>query len=409
MKKVGILTFHRAHNYGAFLQCYALSNKIRRENPGTTVEVIDAEAKAMADYYSTSLIDMVFSRANIKARNLRGMLSSAKQFAIRELHDPKYLQRKRQQAELFIGEQKHLQRSEERITTADTDAFLDMIERQGYDAVVVGSDAVFNDYQTHQPNPFYLSEKVTAKKLSYAASSYGFPYRDQPEDLKAKATASLKDFAYLGVRDGETERYMEYLGVGNVHHTPDPSMFFPMDEIRTEEMLAELTGLLKSHGIDTSKEVYAVMGGNWLGQIAREIIGPDKQLVAIYAQNKYADAYIHDLRPLQWACVFKLFRMTFTSFFHGTIFSLLNDTPTFTVEDKSPYAKQYVTKTRDLLNRIGLSDYYYTLNDGDISKELRAHYEDLLANDQTERIRHALSEERKHYASFDAALKEALK
>ena len=409
MKKVGILTFHRAHNYGAFLQCYALSNKIRADNADIEVEVIDAESKVMADFYSYGLLDMMFGRLNMQSGNVRRMLSFAKQFAIKEFHDPSYMFRKRQQGKLFVDELKHLQLSSERITTNDTIAFHDMIEQQGYDAVVVGSDAVFNDDQMHQPNPFYLSNRITTKKLSYAASSYGFSYREQPEKHNAYVRDSLKEFSFLGVRDAETERYMEYLGLNNVHHTPDPSMFFPIDSIRTDAVMEELTGLLKSHGIDTEKEIYAVMGGNWLGNIARELIGPDKQLVAIYAQNKYANSYIHNLSPLQWSCVFKLFKMTFTSFFHGTIFSLLNGTPTFTVEEKSLYGKQYVTKTRDLLNRLGLDDYYFTLNDGDISKALNEHYEDMYNNDQTKRIREALCEERKHYIVFDEALKEALR
>ena len=37
--KVGILTFHRAHNYGAVLQCYALQEILKRK--GHTVQIID--------------------------------------------------------------------------------------------------------------------------------------------------------------------------------------------------------------------------------------------------------------------------------------------------------------------------------------------------------------------------------
>ena len=37
--KIGILTFHYAHNYGAMLQAYALSMKLR--SLGHCVEIID--------------------------------------------------------------------------------------------------------------------------------------------------------------------------------------------------------------------------------------------------------------------------------------------------------------------------------------------------------------------------------
>ena len=39
--KIGILTFHRPINYGAFLQSYALSNQIKRCFPESTVEIVD--------------------------------------------------------------------------------------------------------------------------------------------------------------------------------------------------------------------------------------------------------------------------------------------------------------------------------------------------------------------------------
>ena len=39
MKKIGILTFHRAYNYGAVLQCYALQQYLKKQ--GADVYVID--------------------------------------------------------------------------------------------------------------------------------------------------------------------------------------------------------------------------------------------------------------------------------------------------------------------------------------------------------------------------------
>ena len=39
--KLGILTFHKSINYGAFMQCYALSQRLQRDFPQIEVEVID--------------------------------------------------------------------------------------------------------------------------------------------------------------------------------------------------------------------------------------------------------------------------------------------------------------------------------------------------------------------------------
>ena len=47
--KVGILTFHRAHNYGAVLQCYALQETLKRM--GHDVQVIDYAQPWIEEFY----------------------------------------------------------------------------------------------------------------------------------------------------------------------------------------------------------------------------------------------------------------------------------------------------------------------------------------------------------------------
>ena len=48
--KIGILTFHRAHNYGAVLQCYALQETLKRM--GHDVQVIDYLQPWIEDFYN---------------------------------------------------------------------------------------------------------------------------------------------------------------------------------------------------------------------------------------------------------------------------------------------------------------------------------------------------------------------
>ena len=43
--KIGILTFHRACNYGGALQCFALAKKLN--TMGYNVEVVDYRSKAI--------------------------------------------------------------------------------------------------------------------------------------------------------------------------------------------------------------------------------------------------------------------------------------------------------------------------------------------------------------------------
>ena len=52
MKKIGILTFHKAANYGAVLQAYALENAIAERSEKIEVEIIDYYCKKIEDSYA---------------------------------------------------------------------------------------------------------------------------------------------------------------------------------------------------------------------------------------------------------------------------------------------------------------------------------------------------------------------
>ena len=51
-------------------------------------------------------------------------------------------------------------------------------------------------------------------------------------------------------------------------------------------------------------------------EFVKEKYGDKIQLVAVYEPNKYADFYLNDLTPYEWAKVFSLFNVTLTHFFH---------------------------------------------------------------------------------------------
>lgn len=55
--KIGILTFHRAHNYGAVLQCYAMQEILRRM--GHDVQVVDYRQPWIEDFYKVFSINML--------------------------------------------------------------------------------------------------------------------------------------------------------------------------------------------------------------------------------------------------------------------------------------------------------------------------------------------------------------
>lgn len=64
--KIGLLTFHRAHNFGAVLQCYALQEVIK--NLGFDVDVIDYREPYTENYYRIFRLDIFSSIPSLKGK-----------------------------------------------------------------------------------------------------------------------------------------------------------------------------------------------------------------------------------------------------------------------------------------------------------------------------------------------------
>lgn len=56
--KIGIITYHRAHNYGAVLQCYALQELLKKQ--GHEVEIVDYRQPSIEKLYRPSKIQQIY-------------------------------------------------------------------------------------------------------------------------------------------------------------------------------------------------------------------------------------------------------------------------------------------------------------------------------------------------------------
>lgn len=360
--RIGILTFHRAYNYGAFLQCYSLQKYIRDNFPEHEVEVIDYYSTNMMKYYEISWKNYILgpynSLSNCEFKNrFRYFLSFVYRTIFKKRRSDRYFAKKNLQP-LFDKNYHFLPLTKEKMVSDSYNESIDFIEKFNFDVIIVGSDAVWNDYQTNIPSVFYLDKKIQAHKLSYAASSYGMQYRDKGRDEIERIARAIDDFEFVGVRDDETERYVKYL-LGNkpVIHTCDPTLTLDLESLPVN--IAKVKEKLEKYNIDFSKPIVGVMGNPTIVDMVKKIYGCDIQIVSLFEKNKECTVPLLELEPFEWALVFSLFDVTFTSYFHGTIFSLKNGTPTITLEQNVKYSNDYITKTKDLLRRLNLEDYYF--------------------------------------------------
>ena len=337
--KIGILTFHRSINYGAFMQCYSLSKRLQADFPEASIEVID---------YTSSIIELQY----------RNRITNAP--------TPEIGKQLKAQEEAFCASLSALPLSSWRCVSDDP-LELAAYLNEHYDIVIVGSDAVWNWNVRGFPNGYFLKD-YHGKKLSYAASAHGQSFYDMTPEQKQYLSDAFHDFSYIGVRDCSTEKMLHYIDSDlDVHHNCDPTLLLEMDLLPCDTDL--LKTKLERSGIDLKRPIVGLMAsGDVVGKQLRKYMDPSVQFAAVYAPNQWADAYLYDLSPFEWAKTFSYFGATVTHFFHGTLLSLVNGTAVFPVELGTSYTTHYQTKINDVLTRMNLLNWYRQIDDSGIIK-----------------------------------------
>lgn len=171
--KFGILTFHRALNYGAVLQAWALQKKINMI--GYPCDILDYNSEQMKSY--TAIINMFE-----KPKTLKSYLSAIQKSPFRMIRRIRFSN--------FVH--KYL------ILTSKLSSQSLKSSYEDYDGVVVGSDQVWNDYLTGFDKAYFLDFIEGKKKLSYAAS---FGFAQIPNNLKKDYRNLLNSFTTISVRE----------------------------------------------------------------------------------------------------------------------------------------------------------------------------------------------------------------
>jgi hypothetical protein len=244
-----------------------------------------------------------------------------------------------------------------RIVTDDYGRLFNEIKNL-YDIIIVGSDAVWNWTIRGFPNAYFINSDICANRMSYAASSYGQDYSSLSQFQSEFLREAFSCFSYIGVRDEPTRKLV--LAVNpelKPEHNCDPSLLLNLGLIDVD--MDAILWKLKKCGINPNKPMIGVMGGDWLSKKIYSLFRREYQIIALYDPSQWANTYLFDLSPFEWARIFSLFKMTFTHYFHGTLLSIMNNILTFAVEADSDYSKRYDTKILDALKRLELAKYHY--------------------------------------------------
>lgn len=174
MNKIGILTFHRAVNYGAVLQAYALKRTLNAH--GGDAHVIDYRNPDIERAYGVFFFGGV--------RSLRGIVAGIANVPVKLIKNYKF------------------RRFCRRLLGLDTDgrnvAGLRSLNKK-YDAFVTGSDQVWHHGRSGFDKAYFLNFS-DVKKYAYAAS-FGFDKLD--DEYKASYKQLLQDYQRISVREAQ--------------------------------------------------------------------------------------------------------------------------------------------------------------------------------------------------------------
>lgn len=310
MNKVGILTYHHAINYGATLQAYALWQTVKKQ--GFEVDFIDYRPiKAVKTY--------------LLNRNLLTNLG-------RSWKIEKFL---RENASLGEGR-------------TYTKAGLKQ-KNLPYDVAICGSDEVWNIKSFRGFDASYFLDFISGesiRRVSYAAS---FGSTKTLGEHQAEISKLLGKFDFVSVRDSNSLELIRREGGIQAVQVLDPTFLADYSQITLPIKAGGNYLLIYSIGLTASEDMLVQSIATARGLT----------IVSIGFHNKVAQKNLVNVSTEEWLGYFSKASYVVTSFYHGTIFSIIfkKQFSVLSRGDKS-------IKVSDLMSHLELSDRLWVAGDG---------------------------------------------
>ena len=323
--RVGIITFHRALNYGAVLQAYALQQTIAGYGHSCDiidyVSILNSPAHDLFRYYP--------SRYNLKY-NLN-TLSNIRSHVLLRWRFARFLKNR-----LSLSRPCH--------SHHDLCALAD-----SYQTFVTGSDQVWNPAMMH-PNSlgaYFLDFPVRSRRVAYAPS---FGVSEVDSSKRLKLTEYLRKFDHLSVREASGCNIVKEMIGREVPHVLDPTLFLSAaayDGILTQNNFPEPYILV--YPMEMSEELIHLAIA-----LRQRLKLPLIAIVPIYHDPQkflFADKIVFDAGPLEFLGWLKNARFVCTNSFHGTVFSIIFKKTFLNLAHSLWNSRSY-----SLLEKLGLLD-----------------------------------------------------
>ncbi|MCD8119022.1 MAG: polysaccharide pyruvyl transferase family protein [Lachnospiraceae bacterium] len=376
MKKIGILTYHRAINYGALLQGWALREKLKQL--GADVYMID---------YRCPFIERAY-------RLTRGMEKQDFRSRLTVLRGIPEVRRKTKRFRRFAHRYLGLTEKCERETAKKVCS--------GFDAVITGSDQVWNMKLCGEDRTYLLDffgeHKADEKQKQVACQKYSYAVSLGDYTLTPEEAGLLADFRELSLREKRTAEYVARETGRKTRVDIDPTLLLSREQweklvpgasgeaFRTEFDREAEPANMKSHadggaGGRTAGGrpyifIYSVHPQNRMVAYAKKL-AKEKNYDIIHLHNRVKKdmredgvRLIFDSSPEEFLSLIYHAACVVTNSFHGTVFSILFQRPFLSeLETKAGFNN----RVWELLQTLGIPrrilDQVPGINDGVIMDE----------------------------------------
>lgn len=291
--KAGILTFHRASNYGAVLQTYALQTAISKF--GIDCEVIDYECPHLHQMHSP--LSFLYAK---------GLKMKLMQLAYIQVK-----QRRRKLFAAFVSRKLNLSSSR---YIGEKELCADGKLANTYDRFIVGSDQVWNPRLTNLDSAYFLSfVEDSIKKTSYAAS---FGVSGLSDEVAKVIAEYLDSFSKIYVRENRGADLVNAMIGKDVPIVLDPTLLLTPQEWDKFAKKIPQDKYIIVYTIDRSPKLidFALDLSNKTGL---QVIYINDSLFR-YAKIRYLSVAM----PEEWVGLFASAEYVVTNSFHGMAFAL---------------------------------------------------------------------------------------
>ena len=304
--KVGILTQYYRKNYGGVLQSYALFHVLKEL--GYDVEIIDFRNNVAHNRSFLQRIKLIFQRFNLnRNKKNKGPVLT------RDL--PK------EHVTAFTNFKKHFLKYSPVLSNSTIGEYAHV-----YDAIVVGSDQVWNDLSgKHLFYFFDFGIPFEGKKITYAPCSV---VTEIPSNNRKKIKKLLNEVDAISVRDSTTQSLVKNISGIDSEIVLDPTVLYGFDEFCSPAIIEE-------------DYVFAYILGSEIKQGHSVVIehifekyGKMKVVAAIIPNvslevEKFADDIRDNASPDEWVNLIANAKFVYTDSFHGCVFSMKFHKPFF--------------------------------------------------------------------------------